>query len=255
MPGLDSSILADLQQTLHDVNPYCKIFNQASNILRSNSTLDLKMVITDIRSKDSRRYNTPRAAEVAVIMVGDGQEVEPLKRDIMLHSRGGRMQRISEIHRVYEPLHYVLMFPHGDNGWHPYIPINCSLPSTTVQDTVDEEEEVSTRKHVTAMNYFAYRLHLGRPGEAVVLHLFGRLFQQWIVDMYAIVEQMRLNYLKLNQKKIRSELYNGLQDALHVRDSVSGTANIGRRIILPSSFTGGGVLGTCNNSIKMEWLL
>ena len=54
--------------------------------------------------------------------------------------------------------------------------------------------------------------------------------------MYTIVEQTRLNYLRFNQKQIRAELYNGLQDAMHSGDS---TTNVGQRIILPSSFTGG----------------
>ena len=58
----------------------------------------------------------------------------------------------------------------------------------------------------------------------------------WIVDMYAVIEQARLNYLKYNQKQIRAELYSGLQDAINSGDS---SANVGQRIILPSSFTGG----------------
>ena len=53
--------------------------------------------------------------------------------------------------------------------------------------------------------------------------------------MYTVVEQTRLNYLKYNQKQIRAELYNGLQDAMISGDR---TTNVGQRIILPSSFTG-----------------
>nr|CAG8627565.1 809_t:CDS:2 [Entrophospora candida] len=147
------------------------------------------------------------------------------------HHEGG-LQRISEIHCAYEPLHYVLMFPRGEDGWHPYIPIKESI-------TFDDDKASTTKKHVSAMNYFAYRLQLGRPGEAVVLHRFGRLFQQWILDMYAIIEQMSLNYLKFNQKQLCSELYSGLQDAVHAQDSMHESSNIEQQIILPSSFTGG----------------
>ncbi|CAJ0641618.1 4542_t:CDS:2 [Entrophospora sp. SA101] len=50
---------------------------------------------------------------------------------------------------------------------------------------------------------------------------------------------MRLNYLKFNQKQLRSELYSGLQDAVHAQDSMLESSNIGQQIILPSSFTGG----------------
>ncbi|CAJ0629086.1 3637_t:CDS:2 [Entrophospora sp. SA101] len=77
-------ILEELQQMLHDVNPYCEMFKQAGDIVRLNPSLDLRMAIIDSRKQDSRRYNTPTTSEVAVIMIGDGQEAEPLERNICL---------------------------------------------------------------------------------------------------------------------------------------------------------------------------
>ena len=50
------------------------------------------------------------------------------------------------------------------------------------------------------------------------------------------MEQERLNYLRLNQSTLRAEMYQGTIDAINAGD-VSN--NIGRRIVLPSSFTGG----------------
>jgi hypothetical protein len=41
----------------------------------------------------------------------------------------------------------------------------------------------------------------------------------------------------LNQKKLRADLYQGLQDAITAGDN--SVATIGQRIILPSSFTVG----------------
>ena len=38
----------------------------------------------------------------------------------------------------------------------------------------------------------------------------GRLFQQYIVDMYAKIESSRLNYLRFNQANIRADLYQGV---------------------------------------------
>src|SRR6266498_1465799 len=133
------------------------------------------------------------------------------------------------------------MFPRSEDGWHPNIPIRNN-ESIYVNDeeisgiSGEDEANAINKKCVTAMNYFAYRLQIGHPGETLALHLYGRLFQQWIVNMYTVVEQMRLNYLKFNQKQIRAELYNGLQDAICSGDS---TTNVGQQIILPSSFTGG----------------
>ena len=72
MPGLDPIILAELQQMLHDINPYVNIFRQAGNLLKNNPLLDLKLVITNNRTKDPQCYNTPNASEVAAIMIGNG---------------------------------------------------------------------------------------------------------------------------------------------------------------------------------------
>jgi hypothetical protein len=57
------------------------------------------------------------------------------------------------------------------------------------------------------------------------------------VDVYAAVEQTRLTYLRLNQEKLRADLYQGLQDAIATDDN--NVIAIRERIILPSSFTGG----------------
>jgi len=57
------------------------------------------------------------------------------------------------------------------------------------------------------------------------------------VDAYAAIEQNRLKYLHLNQKKLHANLYQGLQDAIVAGDTSAAT--IGQRIILPSSFTVG----------------
>jgi hypothetical protein len=54
------------------------------------------------------------------------------------------------------------------------------------------------------------------------------------VDAYAAIEQNCLKYLRLNKKKLRADLYQGLQDAIAAGDT--SAVAIGQRIILPSSF-------------------
>ena len=62
------------------------------------------------------------------------------------------------------------------------------------------------------------------------------MFQEYVVDAYAQIEQCRLNYLRFNQDKLRSEVYQGIVDAaLHDMD----LSNVGNLSILPSSFKGG----------------
>ncbi|RIA79292.1 hypothetical protein C1645_841042 [Glomus cerebriforme] len=93
------------------------------------------------RSHDARRYNAPAASDVAAIMVGDGYEIEPSNRDIVLNLCNGTLQRISELHPSYDPLQYVLLFPNSDNGWHLDIPLT----------------ENTQRKMVTPMQFYSYR--------------------------------------------------------------------------------------------------
>ena len=84
------------------------------------------------------------------------------------------------------------------------------------------------------MEYYSYRLMV--RSAVSYLHLYGRLYHQYLADMYAKVEQLRLNYIKCNQQKIRVDLYSGLADAISSGDNNPG--EFGRKVILPSSFTG-----------------
>ncbi|XP_016172826.1 uncharacterized protein LOC107615242 [Arachis ipaensis] len=73
-------------------------------------------------------------------------------------------------------------------------------------------------------------------GSSILLHS-RRLFQQFLVDSYTMIESEHLRYLRNNQPKLRVNKYNSLHESL-----VRGEANAilsGQRIILPSSFTGG----------------
>jgi hypothetical protein len=97
--------------------------------------------------------------------------------------------------------------------WYP----NILLNGVVVQDVdVDlDEDHVKESKHqrkhhnVRMAEFYGYQLqHWDTNG--IVLLRGGRLRQQYIVDAYAIVEQNRLRYLRLNQKKRRADLYQGL---------------------------------------------
>ena len=63
----------------------------------------------------------------------------------------------------------------------------------------------------------------------------SQLYQQYIVNQYAKIEQNHLNYLRQNQSSLRTECYQEIVDAIHAGDSAN---NIGHHIILPSTFSG-----------------
>ena len=63
------------------------------------------------------------------------------------------------------------------------------------------------------------------------------LFQQYLVDAYCKIETERLQFLRREQTALRADCYQDLRDA--ILDGDGDPNNVGRRIILPSSFTGG----------------
>ncbi|XP_042005880.1 uncharacterized protein LOC121754618 [Salvia splendens] len=76
-----------------------------------------------------------------------------------------------------------------------------------------------------------------------------RLFQQFVVDAYTMIETGRLTFVRTHQKRLLAELYSGLAEAV-LRGETDGSRH-GKRIILPSSFVGGARYMV--QIIKMRW--
>lgn len=53
----------------------------------------------------------------------------------------------------------------------------------------------------------------------ITLHLGGRLWQQFVVDAFAAVEQYRLDWIRNNQTVIRSDLYKSIRDSIRKDDT------------------------------------
>ena len=176
---------------------------------------NIRVVINENRrpvGEHARRYNSPMCDEVGVLMPNDNVN----NRDIVLHYRDGSLQRISELHRGYDPLQYPLLFSYGTDGWH----INLKL---------------ANGRKLTAMVY--YRYHIMVRQQVPVLLKAKRLFQQFLVDAYCKIETERLQFLRREQNALLADCYQDLRDAMV--DGDGDPRNVGRRVILPSSFTGG----------------
>ncbi|XP_076936001.1 uncharacterized protein LOC143602926 [Bidens hawaiensis] len=91
-------------------------------------------------------------------------------------------------------------------------------------------------RKLTMNMYYSYLLH-DRQGIYTHLLMGGRLLQQFIVDAYVCIEQSRLDYIRNNQNLFHTEFLQGIEDAVERGDSEG--RSIGKRMILPSSFTGG----------------
>ncbi|CAN0898467.1 ATP-dependent DNA helicase PIF1 [Linum grandiflorum] len=118
---------------------------------------------------------------------------------------------VTSLNPLFDSLHFPLLFPHGNDGYHNRIRYNPLH--------LDPEKK---RKYVTQREYYCFRLQY-RPNEGKTLIRGGKALQHFCIDAFTTIEQNRLTYLRLNQTKLRSDIYKGF--------------NLGN-IINPSSFTG-----------------
>jgi hypothetical protein len=167
----------------------------------------------------------------------------------------------------------VLFHPHGEPGWQPGMPhATVALvrrrvvsgekegdaghvaadaePTQPAQDDGSEEEgdaehvaagagptQLAQRKKITAWEWACYHMH-DRNLASHALFVYGkRLYQEWGVDQYSKVESQQLFYIRNNQGPLRAAIYGGVANAVANNDA--NINNLGKLIILPSSFIGG----------------
>jgi len=157
MPSLDPTTLDRLLTMMYNINPYVEAFKMARDMMATKGApMDLKLRLIASQTKDAIRYNVPTTDEVAALMVGDGYEAID-KRDVVIAQQTGPCQRISELHVGYMALHYPLLFPYGEDGWHPNIPLNGVIVDADLDEDHVEKAELQ-RKHynVIMAEFYGY---------------------------------------------------------------------------------------------------
>ena len=97
---------------------------------------------------------------------------------------------------------------------------------------------MGNKRNITLLQYSAYRLH-SRADEFSTILRACRLFQTYLVDMFACIDQQRLRFIRTQQSKLRITMLDGVEDALSSSDDHLDLNQLGQRIILPSSYLGG----------------
>ncbi|KAK9079917.1 hypothetical protein SSX86_001592 [Deinandra increscens subsp. villosa] len=214
---LKADVVSSLLRILDDHNVLVRLFRTARDICAADSP---EFYIRLYHGDNRHPYETPTIGTLGAIIYDN----DPASRDfdIIVHSRDGFPQRVSNLHTSYMSLQYPLLFPYGEPGWSP----SLRIPSTS--------SDTDTR---LSMNmFYSYQIH-DRPGTYTVLLDAGRLLQQYLVDAYICIERNRLDYIQANQNSLRTEFLSGVHDAISRGDTEGHS--VGKRVFLPSSFTGG----------------
>jgi hypothetical protein len=122
-------------------------------------------------------------------------------------------------------LQYPLLFPHGDRGF------LLGIPHRDIEPGCSEG-----RSTISMQEYYCYCCHY-RQNQYNPFICCGRLSAQSQVDSFACVEEGRLTYIANHQDDFRCEHFQGVADAVG-KGNLDGST-IGKKRILPASFTGG----------------
>ncbi|CAN1306092.1 ATP-dependent DNA helicase PIF1 [Linum perenne] len=198
--ALEPSIMSNLQTMLDENNTLVQSFRMIRTALLEPTNQNLRLRIVGARTPRAPQYELPTGSELAGLVPDDFQP-DHEERDIIVASRAAGLMRITSMNPKFDAMHFPLLFPHGDDGFHEQIPYYEPNRAPTLK-----------RGKVTEGEYYCYRLQFRRQ-EGTTLVRGGRVLQHFCIDAYSTIEQNRLIWLRRNQKKLRSDLYAGLFQA------------------------------------------
>jgi hypothetical protein len=222
--SLNPLIVQQLIKMLDDHNPFTRKFRMARDRISYYENQDFIIRIIGAKEGDPVQYNLPTTDELAMLVVGDFS-LDTFKRDIIIEKHNKSLKRISSLHPAYMPLQYPLLFPYGERGFQ----IGVLYSGVDVS-------EANTRRYMTMQDFYCYHFHYRRNQPNPFL-CYGLLSSQAKVDARAAIDENRLEYIIQNQKNLRTESIQGISDAVS-RGCLTGD-EMGKRIILPASHTGG----------------
>ncbi|CAL0310273.1 unnamed protein product [Lupinus luteus] len=115
-----------------------------------------------------------------------------------METQSGHLKRIDELHASYLAFQYPLLFPFGEDGYRH-----------DVCHRVRADSQNRKRNRLTVREWMSFRLQTRRNEAQTLLHS-RRLFHQFLVDAYTMVESERLSFIKKNQSKLRVDKYRNL---------------------------------------------
>ena len=232
--------LTTLHRWIKHYNPIYKVYQQVKDFTPSEEQQqDVKLVFTSHVPMnvdgDPRTFIDPNESSGPVCISNElgaiidtsnsDNDNETYKHDIVIKKIGEGVKAVDSQHRMKEPLMYPLLFPHGTQGFG--------------KDVYQHQRESTRRdgstyhKRVTGHEYLKHRLYR-RDNEHDMYLRHGRLTQEWILSSYLHVEKKNLDYLRLNQDKLKAGNYKEVKAAMAAKK----LGQAGTHVILPSSYRG-----------------
>ncbi|OMO85773.1 DNA helicase PIF1, ATP-dependent [Corchorus olitorius] len=221
--NINRVIVEGLMVMFDSVNEVAKLFRMAKQRLDMQDNTAVRIRLVRDRGSNQKTYSLPTSSQVGGLIVGDFGRSDG-DRDVIVEHRDSRLMRIGTVHPLYMALQYPILFPFGEDGFTPNIRYASGSRSA-----------LTGRQTLSMRDYYAYQLQQ-RTREGETLLRGGRLFQQFCVDCLSTVQEGELNWLKDHQNDIMADLYSNVRDLVHRGDT--DVSSLGKRIILPASFTG-----------------
>jgi hypothetical protein len=249
--GLDSTVLRSLTRMLEEHNPYAQQFKALGNASTLTASLILQTSDSGARTvsgNDARTYRLPSASEVAILVLGDEDE-QRRGREVIVHKVQGRhasgyaVQRIPTHHEAFMPLHFMLLCPRGEGGWHSKMYRASDTGGNDAPDSAAAPGEFvagcrrAKRKRITPMDWASFNMAVrgDNTHEENPLHCCKRGFGEWCCESFALQEEERLRFLRSD--KMQQQLRRTSYDHIMRGDAQVG-AQVGQRIVLPGSYPG-----------------
>ena len=226
--GCHITIMTKIDSVLRQINPYADHYNRLHKAVQQEEARSIQFGFPPIQQQllfvrnakdDQRRYNAPVTNHECMYLIesGDG-DISAI--DLAVHPRDQRgCTRINQYSRHVDPMVFPVFFPSGDSGY-----------------TINAKNSLQDGKDLTALQFYSCRIAVRDVFNPI--HYGGKLFQQFVVHAYCLVETQRLQYIKSNQQQLRVHCYQGLTDYLaHATDEQD--LRPGNLVILPSTFIGG----------------
>ncbi len=169
---MDEKTLQELQDMMHAHNPYVKEYIKAADMVQQNPSQDIQLVLKATGTPDPRRYNLPTGNDLAIVIPQVATN-KPTYRDVVLyktandHPQGYTTVCINEMHPMYDPTAYPLLFVFGDKGY------DYQAFKSKPSDSEDQSQVSDNTLNVTTRKYYRYHF-MERADTFNTLHQSGR---------------------------------------------------------------------------------